>query len=90
MPQSRLDPVTSKRFLTVSATTAADIDEAVESAEKAFCGVQATTLLAERRSFLHKLADLIEWDVEKSALLEAIDVMVLFNEYRGTRYFSSD
>jgi phenylacetaldehyde dehydrogenase len=69
-----LDPATGENFAKAAAGGAADIDQAVKAARKAFeHGPWRTTSPNERARLLWKLSDAIEAHAEEIALLETLD-----------------
>jgi acyl-CoA reductase-like NAD-dependent aldehyde dehydrogenase len=69
-----LDPASGESLATVAAAGAADVDDAVASARRAFeHGSWPALTPAERGRMLWRLGDLIERDAEELALLEALD-----------------
>ncbi|CAI4213967.1 unnamed protein product [Parascedosporium putredinis] len=77
------NPTTGDILASVAAAQKKDVDAAVAAAQAAFQGVWKTTLPTERSKLLHRLADLIERDVDDLASLEALDVGVLFGESKA-------
>ncbi|MGC2353102.1 MAG: aldehyde dehydrogenase [Candidatus Udaeobacter sp.] len=67
-----IDPATGKPYSQVPDSDARDVDLAVAAAEKAFTEWSKKTA-GERSSFLLRIADLIERDLEKFARAESID-----------------
>ena len=69
-----LDPSTGEVICRVAEADAADVDLAVKAARKAFeTGPWRTMDASERARIMHKLADLIEANIEELAALEAVD-----------------
>ena len=69
-----LDPSTGEVICRVAEADTADVDLAVKAARKAFeTGPWRTMDASERARVMHKLADLIEANIEELAALEAID-----------------
>lgn len=76
-----IDPMTQQTLAEVPSASLADVDTAVSAARKAFDdGVWSDMHPRERAKFLYRLADLIERDLTKLALLEAADAG---KRYRG-------
>jgi len=67
-----IEPATGKPYSQVPDSDARDVDLAVAAADKAFTEWSKRTA-GERSSFLLRIADLIERDVEKFARAESID-----------------
>ncbi len=67
-----LNPKTGQKVLDLPEASAAQIDQAVDAAEKAFDGWSRTTP-SERAGYLLKIADAIERDAEGFATLEALN-----------------
>jgi phenylacetaldehyde dehydrogenase len=67
------DPATGTVLIEVSAATADDVDRAVAAARRALAGTWATLTPAARGLLLHRLADLIERDLESLAAVESLD-----------------
>jgi aminomuconate-semialdehyde/2-hydroxymuconate-6-semialdehyde dehydrogenase len=67
-----IEPATGKPYSQVPDSDARDVDLAVAAAEKAFTEWSKKTA-GERSSFLLRIADLIERDLEKFARAESID-----------------
>ncbi|CAI5728866.1 unnamed protein product [Hyaloperonospora brassicae] len=67
------NPATEAKIADVADAGTADIDAAVEAARAAFEGPWRTMSAAERGHFLHKLADLIEANIDELAAFEALD-----------------
>jgi len=67
-----LTPTDNSTLNVVAAGDASDVDAAARAAEEAFPEWRATSG-AERRSILHRVADLIEARAEEIALLESVD-----------------
>ena len=67
-----IEPATGKPYSQVPDSDARDVDLAVDAAEKAFTEWSKKTA-GERSSFLLRIADLIERDLEKFARAESID-----------------
>src|SRR5947207_10167347 len=76
-----IDPMTQQQLATIPSAGLADVDAAVSAARIAFDqGVWSDIHPRERAKFLYRLADLIERDLTKLALLEAADAG---KRYRG-------
>lgn len=69
-----LSPADGSVLTRVSAGSAADIDDAVQSARRALDGEWGRLPGAARGALLLKLADLVERDAEELARLEALDI----------------
>lgn len=67
------DPATGKLICKVAAATAADVDRAVDAAQKAFDGVWRDMAPAERAQLMLRLADLITENLNQLAELESLD-----------------
>ena len=67
-----IEPATGKPYSQVADSDAHDVDLAVAAAEKAFCDWSKKPG-TERSTFLLRIADLIERDLEKFARAESID-----------------
>jgi len=67
-----LNPYTQKTIAKVQRSNKKDVDLAVESAKKAF-EVWGNTMPSERSSKIHKLADLLEQNLDKFAKLESMN-----------------
>lgn len=65
-------PATGEKLSTIADATREDVDRAVEVAWKAF-ETQGKTDKTERAAILNKVADIIEENAEKLALLETLD-----------------
>ncbi len=68
-----VDPATGEAYATVPRSTAADVDQAVAAARRAFDGGWADTTPAQRSEALLRLAGVIEDHGEELARMEAID-----------------
>ncbi len=78
---SVIDPMTQQQLAEIPSACSADVDAAVSAARTAFDeGVWSDIHPRERAKFLYRLADLIERDLMKLALLEAADAG---KRYRG-------
>nr|XP_019046775.1 hypothetical protein I302_03378 [Kwoniella bestiolae CBS 10118]OCF25705.1 hypothetical protein I302_03378 [Kwoniella bestiolae CBS 10118] len=71
-PIESYDPYTGKQIATVHAASPEDVEKAVAAAEKAFDSWKHESS-ASRARLLHKLADLMERDLENLAAIEAMD-----------------
>jgi len=70
-----LDPGSGERLAAVPAADAADVDRAVQAAQRAFQdGPWAKMPANERAVYLHRLADLIEKRVDVLSEIESLDV----------------
>ncbi|MFI5035287.1 MAG: aldehyde dehydrogenase family protein, partial [Acidimicrobiales bacterium] len=69
---SVVNPSTGEEIATVGASTPADVDAAVQSAAGAFPAWSAMTP-GERADRLHRVADLVEHELERFAELEVMD-----------------
>jgi betaine-aldehyde dehydrogenase len=67
-----MNPSTGEQIATVGASGEGDVDAAVQSAARAFVGWSQMTP-ADRAQKLHRLADLLDRDVERFADLEVMD-----------------
>src|SRR5712664_2831959 len=67
-----IEPATGKPYSQVADSDAHDVDLAVAAAEKAFCDWSKKTA-DDRSSFLLRIADFIERDLERFARAESID-----------------
>jgi len=67
------NPSNTKEITTSAYGEAADIDHAVKSARKAYEGAWSALKPRERSKLIYRLADLIERDQEKLAVLESMD-----------------
>ncbi|KAF4318576.1 hypothetical protein BBO99_00006998 [Phytophthora kernoviae] len=67
------NPATEEKIANVAEAGTADIDAAVAAARAAFNGPWRTMAPAERGRLMHKLADLIEENIDELAALEALD-----------------
>lgn len=68
-----INPATGELLTRIPNATAADVDLAVRAAHRAFDSWRTTTP-AERSNALLKIADLLEADAERFAILETLDV----------------
>ncbi|MBW4818402.1 aldehyde dehydrogenase family protein [Rhodococcus qingshengii] len=68
-----VNPATGEFLTRIPNATAADVDRAVQAANRAF-GTWRTTTASERANALLKIADLLEADAERFAVLETLDV----------------
>lgn len=68
-----ISPFTNESMNDVSAGQGDDVDRAVQAAEAAFKGEWGQMKLEERLSYIYKIGDLIEAEVEEIALLESLD-----------------
>lgn len=68
-----INPATGEVLTRIPSGTAADVDRAVQAAQRAFAGWRATTV-TERANALNRIADLLEADAERFAVLESLDV----------------
>lgn len=69
-----VDPATEEPIARFARSTAADVDRAVQAAERAMSGDWRRLSPAERGQMMHRLADLIAADRERLARLETLDV----------------
>jgi acyl-CoA reductase-like NAD-dependent aldehyde dehydrogenase len=69
-----LDPATGREICTVPSASAADIDKAVQAAQRALDGAWGATTPAERGRLLWRLADLLEQHAQTAQELESLDV----------------
>jgi aldehyde dehydrogenase (NAD+) len=77
------NPAYGTHLATVASARAADVDRAVEVAEKTFRDTWKDTAPETRRSLLHKLADLVDRDAAELASLEAVDAGILYRDSFG-------
>lgn len=68
-----INPATGEVLTRIPSGTAADVDRAVQAAQRAFAGWRAATV-TERANALNRIADLLEADAERFAVLESLDV----------------
>lgn len=68
-----INPANGKILTNIPNATAADVDRAVQAAQRAFV-TWRTTSPAERANALLKIADLLEADADRFAVLETLDV----------------
>src|SRR5262249_18415441 len=69
-----LNPATGEVIAKVAEADKADVDKAVEAARAAFeTGAWSKTSASERGRLLHKLADLVEKNIDELAALETLD-----------------
>lgn len=68
-----ISPFTNESMNEVAAGQGDDVDRAVQAAEAAFKGEWGQMKLEERLSYIYKIGDLIEAEVEEIALLESLD-----------------
>ena len=71
------NPSNGEHLATISAAQKQDVDKAVTSAKNAFQITWKDTPPAEKAKLLHRLADIIERDVEELATIEALDAGIL-------------
>jgi acyl-CoA reductase-like NAD-dependent aldehyde dehydrogenase len=69
-----LNPATEEKLADIAAGSAADIDTAVRAARAQLDGEWGAFPGAARGQILNRIADLIERDAEKLAILEALDI----------------
>jgi (Z)-2-((N-methylformamido)methylene)-5-hydroxybutyrolactone dehydrogenase len=77
------DPFTGEAWATLPRAKKADVDRAVEAADKAFNGEWARMTASARGLLLFRLADLIARDAERLARIEVRDNGKLINEMRA-------
>ncbi|KAM3414778.1 hypothetical protein BST61_g9929 [Cercospora zeina] len=77
------NPANGTQLATVSSARAADVDRAVDAAERAYNETWRHTAPETRRNLLHRLADLVERDGKELASLEAVDAGILYRESLG-------
>jgi len=78
------DPGTGERLAEVTAMSAADIDLAVQAADKAFRTTGWAEMPAnERGVLLHRLADAVEGNIETLARIEALDAGKILEQAVG-------
>src|SRR5579859_2761850 len=70
-----INPATGEAIAQVAEADAADVDLAVKAARKAFHSKAPWRRLSasERGKLIHRLADLIEQNIDELAMLEALD-----------------
>lgn len=68
-----LNPATEEVIAQVSEAQVADVDAAVQAAQKAFDGEWSNMEASERSRIIYKFADLLEEHAEEMAQLEALD-----------------
>ena len=73
-PIPDLNPANEQLLAVVSAGSADDVDDAVQSSLDAFNGAWGSMSGRERSTYLFKLADLIDRDADILAALEALDI----------------
>lgn len=76
------NPATGEFLTRIPNATAADVDLAAQAANRAFASWRTTTP-AERSNALLKIADLLEADAERFAILETLDVGKPIRESRA-------
>lgn len=77
-----INPANGKILTNIPDATAADVDRAVQAAQRAFV-TWRTTSPAERANALLKIADLLEADADRFAVLETLDVGKPIRESRS-------
>ena len=77
-----INPANGKNLTNIPNATAADVDRAVQAAKRAFV-TWRTTSPAERANALLKIADLLEADADRFAVLETLDVGKPIRESRS-------
>lgn len=77
-----INPANGKILTNIPNATAADVDRAVQAAQRAFV-TWRTTSPAERANALLKIADLLEADADRFAVLETLDVGKPIRESRS-------
>lgn len=77
------NPTTESLLTSVSSAQSADVDRAVEAAEKSFHESWSKVQPAQRGELLRTLATLIERDADDLASLEAVEAGILFTESKG-------
>lgn len=78
-----IDPSTEDVLGHVPRGTAGDVDAAVSAAQRAFKGAWRDIAPAERGRLMFRLADLLEQEAERFAMLETLDVGKPLKESRG-------
>lgn len=68
-----INPFNQETWATIPVATAADVEDAIAAARKAFDSHWRHTSPGERAALLNKLADLLDADVDRMALLETTD-----------------
>ena len=76
-------PAYNESWFDVAAGSAAEIDLAVQAAEKAASGPWSRTTPGDRAKMLHRIGDLIEANVETLALAESVDTGKPYSETRN-------
>src|SRR5690349_12349127 len=69
-----LNPATGQPLAELAAAGSADVDAAVTAATSAYRGDWGALAPSRRGALLHRLADLVERDLEQLAALESIDM----------------
>ncbi|MER2236855.1 MAG: aldehyde dehydrogenase family protein, partial [Psychrobacillus sp.] len=78
-----MNPFTNEQINTVSEGQKDDIDKAVAAARDAFDnGPWKTMKLSKRLSYIYRIADLIDEEVERIAYLEALDTGLPISQTR--------
>lgn len=86
-----VDPATGKVWATMPAATEADVNRAVEAADRAFNAPEWAGLTATARGrLLWKLADLLEANAERLARLETRDTGKILRETMGQTAYSAE
>lgn len=78
-----IDPYTSKPWVTLPEADAADVERAVDAADRAFHGAWGRASGRDRRRLLLRIADAISAHAEELALTESYDNGKLLREMRG-------
>lgn len=79
-----VSPFTNEVINKVAEGRKEDIDEAVQAAEQAFVkGPWGSMKVAERMKYIHRIADLIDEEIEEIAVLEALDTGLPINQTRN-------
>ncbi|MGE3231242.1 MAG: aldehyde dehydrogenase [Hyphomicrobium sp.] len=85
-----LNPATGEPWATMPEASAADVDRAVEAAQRAFEGPWRRTTATERGRYLRKLADLVAANAEALGRIETTDTGKLFKETRWQANYVAD
>ena len=68
-----INPYNQEVHATIPVATVADVEEAIHAARRAFDGTWSKTTPGERARLLNKVADLLDADADRMALLETTD-----------------
>ena len=85
---SALNPFDQEEWATIPVATADDVEDAVAAARRAFEGWRQTSGL-ERATLIHRLADLLEADADRMALLETTDNGKVIRETRSQMSYAA-